>query len=51
MLRFNKAIYLSFLLKGCVRYLNRCATSPTYILYQLSEKNELTITYHNLPLT
>ena len=34
------------LVKGCVRYLNRCTTSPTYILYQLNEKNELTITYH-----
>ena len=32
--------------KGCVCYLNRCSTSPTYILYQINEKNELTITYH-----
>ena len=23
---------------GCVRYLNRCVTSPTYILYRLNEK-------------
>ena len=32
--------------KGCVRYLNRCKTSPTQILYQLREKNELTISYY-----
>ena len=24
--------------KGCVHYLNRCTTSPTYILYQPNEK-------------
>ena len=29
------------LFKGCVRYLNRCTTSPTYILYQLNEKMSL----------
>ena len=34
--------------KSCVCYLHRCTTSPTYILYQLNEKNELTITYHIL---
>lgn len=33
-------------LKGCLRYLNTCATSPTYKLYQLIEKNECTIVYH-----
>ena len=32
--------------KCCVRYLNRYTISPTYLLYQLNEKNELTITYH-----
>ena len=36
------------IIKGCVRYLNRCTTSPTYIC-QLNEKNELTITYHIRP--
>ena len=33
-------------LKGCLRYLNTCTTSPTYKLYQLIEKNEYTIVYH-----
>ena len=28
-------------LKGCVRYFNRCTTSPMYILYQLNEKMSL----------
>ena len=32
--------------KGCVRYLNRCKTSPTQILYQLREKNKLTLSYY-----
>ena len=32
-------------LKGCVCYLNRCTTSPTYILYQLNEK-KWAYTYH-----
>ena len=32
---FRKQFYF---LKGCSCYLNRCATSPTYILYQLNEK-------------
>ena len=36
------------IIKVCVRYLNRCTTSPTYIC-QLNEKNELTITYHIRP--
>ena len=31
--------------KGCVRCLNRCTTTPTYILYHLNEKKELTTTY------
>ena len=33
-------------IKGCVHYLNRCTTSPMYILYRLKAKNELTITYY-----
>ena len=34
-------------LKGCLRYLNRCGTSTTYILYQLDgKKEELTITFY-----
>ena len=37
-------------LKGCIHYLNRYATSPMYILYQLNEKNELIITYQCLLL-
>ena len=31
---------LTSLIKGCVCYLNRCETSPTYILYQLNEKKK-----------
>ena len=27
--------------KGCVHHLNRCTTSPMYILYQLNEKMSL----------
>ena len=41
----QEALHNKFVLKGCVHYLNRCTTSPTYILHQLNEKNELTITY------
>ena len=32
---FRKQFYFC---KGCSCYLNRCTTSPTYILYQLNEK-------------
>ena len=34
---FRKQFYFC---KGCSCYLNRCTTSPTYILYQLNEKKK-----------
>ena len=44
--KFLEYTRTGFLNKGCVRYLNSCTTSPAYILYQLNEKTEVTITYH-----
>ena len=35
---FRKQFYFC---KGCSCYLNRCTTSPTYILYQLNEKKKI----------
>ena len=43
---WNIRIQSMTMVKGCLYRLNRCASSPAYILYQLNGKKKFIITYH-----